>query len=77
MTTTGLVVVRRTVRVSSSSSIESVYSETWIETIRRAWMRPSATVRLTGRWTVTGSVVAGVAGQLGAAPCSIVEIART
>jgi hypothetical protein len=39
MTTTGLVVVRRMVRVSSSSSIASVCSQTWIETVPRAWMR--------------------------------------
>jgi hypothetical protein len=64
ITTTGRLVVRRMVRVSSSSSIASVCSETWTVTVRPAWMRPSATgwrqtvitpVALTRRWTVTGS----------------------
>jgi hypothetical protein len=39
----GWVVVRRIVRVSSSSSIASVCSETWTRTMRPAWTRPSET----------------------------------
>jgi hypothetical protein len=62
-TTTGRLVVRRTVRVSSSSSMASVCSDTWTRTARPAWTRPSETrwrqtvitpVVLTRRWTVTG-----------------------
>jgi hypothetical protein len=42
-TTTGRLVVRRTVRVSPSSSIASVCSDTWTDTVRPAWTRPSET----------------------------------
>ena len=60
---TGWVVVRRTTRVSSGSSIVSVVSLTCTVTIARAWMRPRATfcpttmmtpLLLATRCTVTG-----------------------